>query len=62
MLKTARQWWELGEHVPDACANIVPNPRSPVAHYLDAEELERLGAVLNKHDEEPLGRRRHYEC
>ena len=25
-------------------------------------ELERLGAVLNKHDKEPLGRRRHYEC
>ena len=53
---------ELGEHVPDACANIVPNPRRPVAHYLDAEELERLGAVLDKHNEEPLGRRRHYDC
>ena len=26
MLAAARQWGELGEHVPDACANIVKNP------------------------------------
>ena len=51
MLASARQWGELGEHVPDACANIVRNPRRPVARYLDRAELERLGAVLDKHEE-----------
>lgn len=56
MLKTARQSGELGEHVPDVRANIVPDPGRPIAHYLDAEELERLGPVLDKHDGEPLGR------
>ena len=49
MLKTARQWGELGEHVPDACANIVRNPRRPVARFLDRDELERLGTVLDTH-------------
>ena len=49
MLKTARQWGELGEHVPDACANIVRNPRKAVARYLDEDELARLGAVLDGH-------------
>ena len=49
MLGTARQWGELGEHVPDACANIVMNPRKPVARFLNREELERLGAVLDRH-------------
>ena len=49
MLRTARQWGELGENVPDACANIVMNPRRPVARYLDKHELERLGAVLDEH-------------
>ena len=34
MLNTARQWGELGESAPDACANIVKNPRKPVARYL----------------------------
>ena len=48
MLAAARQWGELGEHVPDACANIVKNPRRPVARYLDRAELERLGAVLDR--------------
>ena len=48
LLATARQWGELGEHVPDACANIVPNPRRSVARYLDAEEFRRLGAVLER--------------
>ena len=43
MLAAARQWGELGEHVSDACANIVRNPRRPVARYLDHAELERLG-------------------
>ena len=51
MLRTARQWGDLGEHVPDACANIVRNPRRPVARYLDREELRRLGAALDRHQE-----------
>ncbi len=49
MLKTARQWGEIGEYVPDACANIVRNPRRPIARFLDREELERLGTVLDAH-------------
>ena len=49
MLGTARQWGELGEHVPDACANIVPNPQRPVARYLDESEFGRLGAALDRH-------------
>ena len=49
MLKTARQWGELGEHVPAACANIARNPRKPVVRYLDEDELARLGAVLGRH-------------
>ncbi len=49
MLAAARQWGELGEHVPDACANIAKNPRRPVARFLGREELERLGAVLDRH-------------
>ena len=48
MLRTARQWGELAEDAPDACANIIMNPRRPVARYLDREELERLGAVLDR--------------
>ena len=52
MLAAARQWGELGEHVPDACANIVKNPRKPVARFLDRDELERLGKVLDKHQTE----------
>ena len=35
MLKTARQWGELGENVPDARANIVMNQRRLVARYLN---------------------------
>ncbi len=54
MLVCARQWGTLGGHVPDACANIVKNPRRPVARYLDRAELQRLGAVLDRHrDEHP---------
>ena len=49
MLATARQWGELGGHVPDACVNIVMNPRRPVAHFLDRDELQRLGTVLDRH-------------
>ena len=49
MLGTARQWGELGVDAPDACANIVMNRRKPVARYLGREELERLGAVLDRH-------------
>ena len=49
MLAAARQWGELGEHVPDACANIVRNPRRPVARFLDRAELDRLGTVLDRH-------------
>ena len=52
MLATAQQWGELGEHVPDACVNIVSNPKKPVARYLDERELGRLGAVLDSHNGE----------
>ena len=52
MLNTARQWGELRESVPDACANIVKNPRKPVARYLNREELNRLGAVLDRHEQD----------
>ncbi|MDE0341835.1 MAG: hypothetical protein OXK82_01450 [Deltaproteobacteria bacterium] len=52
MLASARQWGDLGEHVPDACANIVRNPRRSVARYLDRAELERLGAALDRRREE----------
>ncbi len=52
MLRTARQWSDLGEQVPDACANIVKNPRKPVPRHLDREELERLGAMLDRNREE----------
>ena len=51
MLASARQWGDLDEHVPDACANIAKNPRRAVARYLRPEELERLGAVLDRHRE-----------
>ena len=49
MLAAARQWGELAPHLPDACANIAKNPRRPVARYLDREELQRLGAALDRH-------------
>lgn len=52
MLVSARQWGELAEHVPNACANIVKNPRRPVARYLDHAELKRLGRVLDRHGQE----------
>ena len=52
LLRTARQWGELGEQVPDACANIVKNKRKPVARCLNQEELKRLGSVLDRHAEE----------
>ena len=51
MLVAARRWGELGEHVPDACANIVRNPRKPVARCLDHAELERLGVALDRRRE-----------
>jgi len=49
MLAAARQWGELGPHVPDACANITRNPGRHVARFLDRDELQRLGAVLDRH-------------
>ena len=52
MLNSARQWVKLGESVPDACANIVKNPRRPVARYLNREELNRLGTVLDRHEQD----------
>ena len=52
MLVAARQWGELGEHVPDACANIVKNPSRLVARFLDRDELERLGAALDRRRED----------
>jgi len=48
----ARQWGELGPHVPDACANIARNPRRPGARFLARDELQRLGAVLDRHQGE----------
>ena len=51
MLAAARDWGDLGEHVPDACANFVRNPRRPVARFLGREELERLGGALDRHRE-----------
>ena len=51
MLNTARQWGELAQTVPDACAHIVKNPPKPVARYLNREELNRVGAVLDRHEQ-----------
>ena len=51
MLNTARQWGELADSVPDACAHIVKNSAKPIARYLSREELKRLGAVLDRHQE-----------
>lgn len=51
MLNTARQWGELPDSVPDACAHIVKNPPKPIARYLSREELTRLGTVLDRHEE-----------
>ena len=48
MLNTARQWGELDDSVLDACAHIVKNPSKPVARCLNPDELERLGAVLDR--------------
>ena len=62
MLRTARQWGDLGEHVPDACANIVKNPRRPVARYLDRAELRRLGAALEEHQRATPGPSRRSAC
>ena len=50
MLNTARQWGDLDGSVPDACAHIVRNPSKPVARYLNRKELNRLGAVLDRHE------------
>ena len=52
MRNAARQWGELGESAPDACANIVKNKSKPVARYLNREELNRLGAVLDRHEQD----------
>ena len=52
MLAAAREWGEIGEHVPDACANIAKNLRRPVARFLRRDELERLGAELGRHQGE----------
>ena len=47
MLKTAREWGELGGDVPDACANIVMNPKLFVPRHLNRQEIARLGKVLD---------------
>ena len=52
MLVSARQWGDLPDRVPNACANIVKNPRRPVARYLDHAELKRLGEVLGRHGQD----------
>ena len=44
LLKTARQWSDIGEHVPDACANIVRNPRQPVARTTTVTARKRGAA------------------
>lgn len=49
MLKTARDWGDLGPDVPDACANIAMNPRRFVPRHLKEHELTRLGQVLDSH-------------
>ena len=41
MLRTAGQWGELGEDVPNTCANIIKEPRRTVARDLDEREFER---------------------
>lgn len=51
MLNSARQWGELPDSVPDACAHIVKNPPKPIARYLSRGELKRLGAVLDRHED-----------
>ena len=51
MLKTAREWGELGGDVPDACVNITMNPKRPVATHLNKQELARLGKVLDDHEQ-----------
>ena len=52
MLKTAREWGELGGDVADACANVAMNPKRPVARHLDKQELTRLGEVLDARREQ----------
>ena len=51
MLSTARHWGEIADSVPDACSNIVKNPPRSVARYVSREELKRLGAVLDHHED-----------
>ena len=34
--------------VSDVCSNIAKNPRRPVVRFLNHEELERLGAALDR--------------
>lgn len=34
---------------PNACANTVMHPRRPVARFLGRDELQQLGAVLDRH-------------
>ena len=52
MLASAHEWGDIAEHVPDACVNIVKNPRKSVGRHLDRAGLERLGAVLDRREEE----------
>ena len=49
MIRAVRQWVDLGEHVTDACANIVRNSGRPVARYLDRAEPRRLATKLDAH-------------
>lgn len=48
MLASVCEWGDIDEHVPDACANIVKNPRLPVARFLEHTELKHLCAVLDR--------------
>ena len=43
MLKTAREWAELGSFVLDARANIAMNLKRPVARHLDNAKRAQLG-------------------
>ena len=62
MLATARQWGKLGEHVPDARANIVKNPRRPVARFLGRDELNALARCWTGTPPIVRGRSRRSAC
>ena len=42
--------WGLRERGSNPCLGIAKNPRKPVARFLDADELARLGRALDAHE------------